>query len=195
VGVWPTLNGAFRLDGFDIKQWNPEQLGKYIGYLPQDIELFSGSVAENIARFGEVDPEKVVHAAQLAGVHEMVQQLSDGYDTQIGDAGVVLSGGQRQRIALARALYDEPSLIILDEPNASLDSQGEAALIQALQRLKTLKKTLIFITHKTNLLGLADKILVLNQGTVQLFGDRDEVLAKVFGGPKAVPPHPQAVAR
>lgn len=195
VGVWPTFNGAFRLDGFDIKQWNPEQLGKHIGYLPQDIELFSGSVAENIARFGDVDPQKVVHAAQLAGVHEMVQQLSDGYDTQIGDAGVVLSGGQRQRIALARALYDEPALIILDEPNASLDSQGETALIQALQRLKTLKKTLIFITHKTNLLGLADKILVLNQGTVQLFGDRDEVLAKVFGGPKAVSPHPQAVAR
>lgn len=195
VGVWPTLNGAFRLDGFDIKQWDPEDLGKHIGYLPQDIELFSGSVAENIARFNKVDPEKVVRAAQLAGVHEMVQQLSDGYDTQIGDGGVALSGGQRQRIALARALYDEPALIVLDEPNASLDSQGEAALVQALQRLKALKKTLVFITHKTNLLVLADKILVLNQGTVQLFGDRDEVLAKVFGGPKAVSTQPQLIAR
>lgn len=195
VGVWPTLNGTFRLDGFDIKQWDPEQLGDHIGYLPQDIELFSGSVAENIARFKEVVPEKVVQAAQLAGVHEMIQQLTDGYNTQIGDAGVALSGGQRQRIGLARALYGEPALIVLDEPNASLDSQGEAALVHALQRLKSMKKTLVFITHKTNLLGLADKILVLNQGQVQLFGDRDEVLAKVFGGPKAVSTQPQLIAR
>lgn len=194
VGVWPTLAGAFRLDGFDIKQWDPELLGRHIGYLPQDIELFSGSVAENIARFNIVDAEMVVRAAQLAGVHEMVQQLPDGYDTQIGDSGVALSGGQRQRIALARALYGEPALVVLDEPNASLDSQGEAALLKALQRLKANKQTLIFITHKTNLLGLADKILVLNQGMIQLFGDRDEVLVKVFGGPKAVPAHPQVAA-
>jgi ATP-binding cassette, subfamily C, bacterial RsaD len=186
VGVWPSIAGTIRLDGFDIKQWQPEQLGQYIGYLPQDVELFAGSIAENIGRFRRIDPEKVVIAARLAGVHEMIQQLPDGYDTQIGEGGVALSGGQRQRIALARAIYGDPVLLILDEPNASLDSQGEAALIQTLRRLKDHKRTVIFITHKPNLLAMADKILVLNQGAAQAFGDRDEIMGRIHGGLKPV---------
>jgi ATP-binding cassette subfamily C protein RsaD len=186
VGVWPTLAGAVRLDGFDIKQWQPEHLGQHIGYLPQDVELFSGTIAENIGRFKTIDSDKVVAAARLAGVHEMIQQLPEGYDTQIGDDGVALSGGQRQRIALARAIYGDPVLIVLDEPNASLDSHGEAALVQALRRLKEYKRTVVFITHKPNLLSVADKIMVLNQGAAQAFGDRDEVLGRMHGGLKPV---------
>lgn len=192
VGVWPPAVGAIRLDGFELKQWDPEALGQHIGYLPQDVELFAGTVAENIARFREVDSEKVLEASRLAGVHDMIQQLPDGYNTQIGESGLALSGGQRQRLGLARCLYGRPALVVLDEPNASLDAPGEAALVQALQQLKSSGQTLIFITHKTNILGLADKILMLNQGTVQLFGDRDEVLAKIFGGPKAVATQAQA---
>lgn len=186
VGVWPAAMGGIRLDGFEIKQWDPEALGQHIGYLPQDVELFAGSIAENIARFRQVDSAQVLEAAQLAGVHEMIQQLPEGYDTQIGEGGLTLSGGQRQRIGLARCLYGKPALIVLDEPNASLDAPGEAALVKAVEHLKQNRQTLIFITHKTNILGVADKILMLNQGAVQLFGDRDEVLAKIFGGPRPV---------
>jgi|ERR1700687_12633 len=193
VGVWPAAIGAIRLDGFEMKQWDPQELGQHIGYLPQDVELFAGTIAENIARFKEVDSEQVLEASRLAGVHEMIQQLPEGYDTQIGESGLTLSGGQRQRIGLARCLYGRPALVVLDEPNASLDAPGEAALVQALQQLKKTGQTLIFITHKTNILGLADKILMLNQGSAQLFGDRDEVLAKIFGGPKAVTSQTQAV--
>jgi ATP-binding cassette subfamily C protein len=185
VGVWPLFSGDIRVDGAALAHWDNEQLGRNVGYLPQDVELFSGTIAENIARFQTVDEEKVISAAQMAGVHNMIQGMPSGYNTQIGDGGQSLSGGQRQRIALARALYAMPILIILDEPNASLDSEGEAALISTLERLKAEKRTVILITHKTNILALMDKLLVLNQGQMQAFGDRDEIFNKLLA-PRAV---------
>jgi ATP-binding cassette subfamily C protein len=163
-----------------LSHWDNEQLGSHIGYLPQDVELFSGTVAENIARFQTIDEEMVVEAAQMAGVQGMVQAMPEGYNTQIGDGGQSLSGGQRQRIGLARALYGTPALVILDEPNASLDSEGEAALLGTLRSLKAKNRTVILITHKTNILSMMDKILVLNQGTMRGFGERDEIFAKLL---------------
>ncbi|QTL05182.1 type I secretion system permease/ATPase [Aquabacter sp. L1I39] len=191
VGVWPTSAGAIRLDGSDLSHWDPEQLGRCIGYLPQDVELFAGTVAENIARFGAKDEAKVVEAAQMAGVHDMIQRLPQGYNTEIGDGGAALSGGQRQRIALARAVYGRPALIVLDEPNASLDAAGEQALAQAVQALKAGGSTVILVTHKTNSLGLCDLILLMSEGTVHSFGPRDEVLAKMLG-PRLVRPRDPA---
>jgi ATP-binding cassette subfamily C protein RsaD len=185
VGVWPTMAGAIRIDGFDLKQWDPQQLGPYVGYLPQDVELFAGSVADNIARFGEFDSREVIEAAQLAGVHEMIQGLPDGYETQIGEGGQALSGGQRQRLALARTIYRKPPLIVLDEPNANLDSQGELALANALIQLKG-QSTIVFVTHKINLLGVADKILFMQGGQVAQFGDREPILQQLLQ-PQAVP--------
>ena len=190
VGVWPVASGTIRFDGSDIRHWDSEELGQYIGYLPQDVELFSGTIAENIARFREVDEAEVITAAKLAGVHELIQNLPGGYNTQIGDGGATLSGGQRQRVALARAVYGRPPYIVLDEPNANLDSAGEAELLACVHRLKELGSTIIFVTHKTNMLACADKILVLQQGIVQAFGDRDEILAKLYGGPRVVPAQP-----
>jgi ATP-binding cassette subfamily C protein len=190
VGVWPVASGTIRFDGSDIRHWDSEELGQYIGYLPQDVELFSGTIAENIARFREVDEAEVITAAKLAGVHELIQNLPGGYNTQIGDGGATLSGGQRQRVALARAVYGKPPYIVLDEPNANLDSAGEAELLACVHRLKELGSTIIFVTHKTNMLACADKILVLQQGIVQAFGDRDEILAKLYGGPRVVPAQP-----
>ena len=180
VGVWPIYNGEIRIDGAALSHWDNEQLGSHIGYLPQDVELFSGTVAENIARFQTVDQAMVIASAQMAGVHDMIQIMPAGYNTQIGDGGQSLSGGQRQRIALARALYGMPTVILLDEPNASLDSEGETALMNALQRLKAENRTVILITHKTNILAMMDKILVLKQGQVQGFGDRDEIFSKLL---------------
>ena len=180
VGVWPLYAGSIRIDGTELSHWDNEQLGRYIGYLPQDVELFSGSVAENIARFQEIDEDMVIEAAQMAGVHPMIQSMANGYNTQIGDGGQSLSGGQRQRIALARALYRMPSLVILDEPNASLDADGEAALLATLQKLKEAKRTVILITHKTNILSAMDKILVLANGQTQAFGERDEIFSKLL---------------
>ena len=179
------FNGEIRIDGAALSHWDNEQLGRHVGYLPQDVELFSGTIAENIARFQTIDEAKVIAAAQMAGVHDMVQIMSAGYNSQIGDGGQSLSGGQRQRIGLARALYGMPTIIILDEPNASLDSEGEAALMTTLLRLKAEKRTVILITHKTNILSMMDKILVLKQGQVQGFGDRDEIFsqaARAAGG-------------
>lgn len=191
VGVWPCSSGVIRLDGYDIKQWDPEKLGRHIGYLPQDIELFSGTVAQNIARFSEFEASDVIAAASLAGVHEMIQALPEGYDTPIGEGGAALSGGQRQRLALARAVYRQPALIVLDEPNASLDQLGELALMEALNRLKAAKRTVILATHKVNLLGQVDYIMVVNQGVIADFGERDVMLAKLTGGaPPAPPPTP-----
>jgi ATP-binding cassette, subfamily C, bacterial len=172
VGVWQVGGGAVRLDGFELSQWDPQELGKHVGYLPQDVELFAGSVAENIARFGPVDNEAVLDAAQLAGCHELIQSLPDGYNTNIGDSGQVLSGGQRQRIALARCLYRSPSFLVLDEPNANLDSAGEEALLWAIQRMKAAGTTVVVITHKLNILSVVDKIVILRDGTVQAFGTR-----------------------
>jgi PrtD family type I secretion system ABC transporter len=177
VGVWRTVSGKVRLDGADVFAWDKSELGQYIGYLPQDIELFAGTIAENISRFGEMDSAKVVKAAELAGVHEMILRLPQGYDTAIGEAGGFLSGGQRQRIALARAMYGDPVLVVLDEPNSNLDDQGEMALAQALQNLKSAGCAIVVITHRTNIVATVDKILVLREGTVQLFGSKSEVLA------------------
>ncbi|MGF6154754.1 type I secretion system permease/ATPase [Pseudomonas fluorescens] len=181
VGVWPTLAGTVRLDGADIHRWNRDDLGPYIGYLPQDIELFSGSVAENIARFRQADPQKVVEAAQQAGVHEMILRLPQGYDTVLGEDGSGLSGGQKQRVALARALYGKPSLVVLDEPNSNLDTVGEAALASAIAQMKAQGTSVILVTHRSSALAQADKLLVLNEGRLQAFGPSQEVLKALSG--------------
>lgn len=175
VGVWPAYAGKVRLDGADIFLWNKEELGPWLGYLPQDVELFEGSIAENIARFGKIDSEAVILAAKQAGVHEMILHLPQGYDTYLSTDGGSLSGGQKQRIGLARALYGDPALIVLDEPNASLDDVGEAALVLALQDLKHRGKTLVLISHRPAVLNMVDKLLMLRDGAVQIFGTRDEV--------------------
>ncbi|MCO6055103.1 type I secretion system permease/ATPase [Pseudomonas sp. MOB-449] len=177
VGVWPAQGGKVRLDGADIFQWNKEELGPWIGYLPQDVELFEGSIADNIARFGQVNSEEVILAAKRAGVHEMILRFEKGYDTPLGVDGSPLSGGQKQRIALARAIYGDPSMIILDEPNANLDDVGEAALVEAILDLKKRGKTLILISHRPSVLGTVDKVLLLRDGGMQLFGPREEVFA------------------
>lgn len=176
VGVWPPLNGAVRLDGADVHGWNKSELGPWLGYLPQDVELLDGTVAENISRFGEPDSELTVEAAQRAGVHEVILHLPQGYETQVGEGGAALSGGQRQRIALARAMYGDPALIVLDEPNASLDQEGDEALIQALQDMKREKRTVFVITHRPNVLGVADMVMVLAGGAIHAFGPRETVL-------------------
>lgn len=185
LGVWPAASGAVRLDGAAITDWNRDELGPNIGYLPQDVELMEGSVSENIARFGEIDPSSVVTAAQKAGVHEMILRLPKGYDTPIGQGGAVLSGGQRQRVGLARALYGSPCLVVLDEPNSNLDEHGEAALAAALGHLKRSHATVLVITHRPNLLHHVDRIMVLREGLIQMFGPRDQVLAE-FARPAAV---------
>jgi ATP-binding cassette subfamily C exporter for protease/lipase len=176
VGIWPAAGGKVRLDGADIYQWNKAELGPYIGYLPQDIELFSGTVSDNIARFGEADPEKVVLAAKRAGVHDMILHLPKGYDTPLADNGGGLSGGQKQRLGLARAMYGDPSLIVLDEPNSNLDDVGEAALVQAVNDLRQRGKTIILITHRTSVISSTTKLLLLRDGVVNMFGPTQEVL-------------------
>tara|TARA_B110000858_G_scaffold198524_1_gene266216 strand:- start:24676 stop:26415 length:1740 start_codon:yes stop_codon:yes gene_type:complete len=179
LGIWPAAAGHVRLDGADVSAWDREKLGPHIGYLPQDIELFDGTVSENICRFGDVSPEKIVEAAQLAGVHEMILHLPEGYDTVLGGSGGVLSGGQRQRIGLARAVYGSPSLLVLDEPNSNLDEQGERQLAVTLERIKAYRCTVVVITHRTLVLGSVDKILVMQDSKAALLGPRDEVLAKL----------------
>jgi ATP-binding cassette subfamily C protein len=186
VGVWPPVVGKVRIDGANLLHWNAEQLGRHIGYLPQDVELFSGSIAENICRFEQLDHEEVIAAAKMAGVHDMIQTMPAGYNTQIGEGGHALSGGQRQRIGLSRALYRKPTFIVLDEPNANLDADGEAALLLAVQQLRQQGSTVVLITHKANILAITDKILVLAQGRIQGFGMRDEILNKLFG-PRVAP--------
>jgi ATP-binding cassette subfamily C exporter for protease/lipase len=176
VGVWPAVSGSVRLDGAEVYAWDKRELGPHVGYLPQDVELFEGSVAENIARFAEVESDKVVRAAQRAGVHELVLQFPKGYDTEVGRGGGALSGGQRQRIALARAVYGDPVLIVLDEPNSNLDESGEAALVGAVRDLKSKGSAIVVISHRVNILGVVDKLLLLRDGAVQLFGPRADVL-------------------
>jgi len=185
TGVWSALGGAVRLDGAALTQWNSDQLGRYIGYVPQEVALFEGTVAQNIARHGAPDAAEVVRAAQAAGVHEAILRLPQGYDTSVGVAGETLSGGMRQRVALARALYGDPCLIVLDEPNANLDSIGDQALGEALLRLKAASKTVIVVSHKVGITAAADKMLVMADGLVQAFGSRDEILARM-GRPRIV---------
>jgi len=188
VGIWPAVAGAVRLDGSDLKQWDPQELGQHIGYLPQDVELFAGTTAQNIGRFeDDIDGPRVIAAAEMAGCHELIQHLADGYNTQIGEGGQALSGGQRQRVALARALYGNPSLVVLDEPNSNLDAAGEEALTRAIQALKTRGTTVVLITHKINILAISDKLLVMSGGAVQAYGPRDEILGQLIA-PSVVPP-------
>lgn len=179
LGIWPAINGKICLDNADIFTWNRDELGPFIGYLPQDIELFDGSIRDNIARFGQAEPAAVIAAAKLAGIHEMILELPNGYDTTLSNQGGFLSGGQRQRIGLARALYGDPKLIVLDEPNSNLDHQGEVALTQALQQLKQKRATVFIISHKMNILSCVDKIMVLNAGVLTMYGPRDQVIDEI----------------
>jgi len=183
VGVWPALAGTVRLDGADLYRWSKDELGPHLGYLPQDIELFDGTVAENIARFGEVDSDLVIAAAKRAGMHEIILRLPKGYDTPLGVGGSALSGGQKQRIGLARALYGDPALVVLDEPNSNLDEQGERALTETIRDLNAKGKTTVLITHRMSALSVVQKIMVLSEGTLKAFGPRDEVLAAMQGKP------------
>lgn len=179
LGIWPPTMGKVRLDGADIASWDMERLGPYIGYLPQDVELFAGSIAENIARMGDVDSEKVILASRIAGVHNLVLQLPKGYDTQIGEHGGMLSGGQRQRVGLARALYGNPRLVVLDEPNSNLDDEGDACLLQALVNLKRMGSTVVLVTHKSSVLSIVDNIMVMQDGQIAMFGPRQEIMARL----------------
>jgi len=175
TGVWQPTAGIVRLDGFDLSRWPREHLGSWLGYVPQDVELFPGTVAENIARLGKVDPGAVVEAAQRAGVHVMIQSLPQGYDTYVEPTAALLSPGQRQRIALARALYGQPRLLILDEPNSNLDGAGEHALAEALKALRG-QVSVVVVTHRTTLVQHIDKMLVIEAGRVLHYGPTGEVL-------------------
>ncbi|MBY5557162.1 type I secretion system permease/ATPase [Rhizobium leguminosarum] len=198
AGAWRPSGGRALLDGMDVAQWAAEDRGHYVGYLPQDIELFAGTVSENICRFAKLSPvvfDKVVKAAQLAGVHELIKGLPKGYITEIGESGAVLSGGQRQRIGLARALYGDPALIILDEPNSNLDREGEEALIAALSTVKATGTTIILIAHRPNIMVTVDKILILNRGQQDLFGPRDYVFNELAARARKVSQMPTIVAK
>ena len=187
VGVWMPSAGTVRLDGAELSHWIPEELGPYIGYLPQEVELFAGTIAENIARFGDVDATKVVDAAKIAGAHELILKLPDGYSTRVGEGGRSLSGGQRQRVALARALYGDPRLIVLDEPNSSLDQEGEKALSEAIVHAKSAGRTVIVISHRMSLLNIVDRVLVLLDGSVAAYDRPDLVLPGMRGGSNVSP--------
>lgn len=193
VGVWPAATGEVRLDGSALTDWHPQDLGQHVGYLPQDIELFAGTVAENIARFSAAGDEAIIAAARAAGCHAMIQGLPQGYNTPIGEGGTALSGGQRQRLGLARALYREPRLLVLDEPNSNLDAAGEEALVAAVRALQARRTTTVIITHKLNLLAIADRVLILDGGIVQACGARDAILSRLMG-PKVMPGSAQMAA-
>lgn len=176
VGIWPSTPNAARIDGADVYGWNKDELGPAIGYMPQDIEVFPGTVSENIARFTKFKPEDVIEAATAAGVHDMILHFPEGYDTRIGDGGVGLSGGQKQRLAFARALFGKPSLIVLDEPNSNLDEAGEAALVQAIKGLQARNATVMVITHRVPILQVTNKLMLLQEGVVRMFGPTGEVM-------------------
>ncbi|MER9655079.1 type I secretion system permease/ATPase [Mesorhizobium sp. M0152] len=185
VGAWQPAAGRIRLDGADLDQWSPEDRGRFIGYLPQDVELFAGTVAENIARFEpHADPALIIAAARAAGAHELIVGFRDGYETQIGELGEAVSAGQRQRVALARALYRDPFLVVLDEPNSNLDAEGEQALFQAIFSVRQRGGIVVLVAHRPSALGTVDFILAMSQGRVQAFGPKDEILAKLFPRPQ-----------
>jgi ATP-binding cassette, subfamily C, bacterial PrsD len=195
VGVWAPARGKIRIDGAALEQWDPEELGRHIGYLPQDVELFAGTVAQNIARFeSSADPETVIAAAKAAGIHEMILHLPEGYETDIGEGGTSLSAGQRQRLALARALHGDPFLVVLDEPNSNLDAEGEQALTQAILGVRARGGIAVVIAHRPSALAGVDLVLTMTDGKVQAFGPKDEVLNKVLRRPPAQPPIPLKVA-
>ncbi|WP_186393202.1 MULTISPECIES: type I secretion system permease/ATPase [unclassified Pannonibacter] len=196
AGVWPVLSGTVRVDGADIAHWDSGQLGQHMGYLPQEVRLFAGTIAENISRFSGGESDAVVKAAQMAGVHEMILRLPDGYETQAGDNGQQLSGGQRQRVGLARAMFGMPRIVLLDEPNSNLDADGENALIEAIKVMKSEGVTVILVTHKTNLLAVSDRALVLRDGTLQALTTPQE-LFKPASTPVPVVPvqQPSAAAQ
>lgn len=187
VGAWKPSHGQVRLDGAEVSAWEPEDLGQYLGYLPQQVELFPGTVADNIARLREADSAAVIEAAKLAGVHELILRLPDGYQTDVGQHGSRISLGQRQRLGLARALFGDPALVVLDEPNSNLDSEGNQALLMALAHLKAHGRTVLIVTHQAPALQAVDKCLVLKDGCIATFGDRDQVLKVIGqGGPQRV---------
>ena len=179
VGTWPHMNGEVLLDDRPLAGWSRDELGPHIGYLPQDIELFDGSIAENIARMGEAESEQVIAAAVAAGLHQMILSFPQGYDSPIGEGGGLLSGGQRQRIGLARAIYGKPRLVVLDEPNANLDDAGEAALVKVVSALKAQGSAVVLISHRPGVLAVADRLVVLRDGVVQADGQRDVVLQRL----------------
>jgi ATP-binding cassette, subfamily C, bacterial len=195
VGILPPSAGTVRLDGADVWPWPKESLGRHVGYLPQDIELFSDTVASNISRFRNDDDLEVIEAARLAGVHDMVLRLPGGYETQVGDGGAVLSGGYRQRIGLARAVYGKPSIVVLDEPSSNLDSDGDTALLSCITELKRRGTTVVIISHRPNTLGVADKLLLLKDGVAEMFGPRDEIIARLTKSPTAVQTVPRSSVR
>jgi ATP-binding cassette subfamily C exporter for protease/lipase len=188
MGIWPQVSGEVLLDGLPISGWSRADLGPHVGYLPQDIELFDGTIADNIARFSDVDSDKVIEAATSAGLHQMILRFPKGYDTEIGEAGGLLSGGQKQRIALARAIYGSPNLIVLDEPNANLDDVGEAALMKTVKELKMKGRTVFMISHRPAAISAADWLLVLQDGTVTHFGERDAVITALNNAARAQRP-------
>jgi PrtD family type I secretion system ABC transporter len=180
AGIWLPVRGTVRLDGATLDQWSPEELGNHVGYLPQDVQLFDGTIAENIARFEQQAPsDKILEAARAAGVHDLVTHLPEGYETRIGEAGSALSAGQRQRVALARALYGDPFLVILDEPNSNLDTEGEAALTEAIQGVRARGGIAVVVAHRPSALASLDQILVMANGRIQVFGPKNDVLNKV----------------
>lgn len=175
IGIWPAARGSIRLDGVDVFNWNKTELGPWVGYLPQDVEVLEGTIAENIARFGEPNSAKIVEAAQRAGIHDMILQFPQGYDTPLGVNGSSLSGGQRQRIALARAIYGDPALVVLDEPNSNLDDAGEIALIKVVRNLKQRGKTVVIVSHRSNIVAAADRLMILKDGQIVAFGPTPEI--------------------
>ncbi|MRD47243.1 type I secretion system permease/ATPase [Caenimonas koreensis] len=188
VGIWPEVSGEVLIDGLPINGWNRVELGPHLGYLPQDIELFEGSIADNIARFGAADSDKIIEAARCAGLHEMILRFPKGYDTSIGEAGGMLSGGQRQRIGLARAVYGNPRVIVLDEPNSNLDDAGEASLVRTIKQLKQEGRTVFLITHRGSIVSVADRVMVLKDGEIKVDGAREQVMAALRPPPKQQPP-------
>ncbi len=198
IGALPATSGTIRLDGSDLRNWDPTQLGRAVGYLPQDVELFPGTIAENIARLRtDASSEDVLAAAKFAGVHDLIVRLKDGYETVIHERGAPLSGGQRQRVALARAFFGMPKLVVLDEPDAALDQEGEQALMRALQNAKDAGMTVLVTTQRRNILAAVEKLLVLRDGMIELYGPRDQVLermAQTANGQPAPAPVPRPIA-